>query len=92
MLNLSHAPRFVSLLGHELAFHANGYYLPDMVRRIKIIERTEQRWRIVRITHTPAKLVGHVYAPDEETALKLAVAQFHIEKAWRNWLLALRET
>jgi 1,2-phenylacetyl-CoA epoxidase PaaB subunit len=33
---------------------------------------TEPRWRIVRITQTPAKLVGHVYAPDEETALKLA--------------------
>jgi hypothetical protein len=55
-------------------------------------DQQEYRWRIVRITHKPAKLVGHVYAPDEETALKLAIAQFHIEKPWRNRLLALRET
>jgi hypothetical protein len=41
----------------------------------------EYRWRIVRTTDTPAKLVGHVYAPDEETALKLAIARFHIEKS-----------
>jgi hypothetical protein len=52
----------------------------------------EYRWRIVRTTDTPAKLVGHVYAPDEETALKLAIAQFDIEKSWRNRLMAIRET
>ncbi len=55
-------------------------------------DQPETRWRIVRITHTPAKLVGHVYAPDEETALRLAIAQFDVQKPWRNRLLAIRET
>jgi 1,2-phenylacetyl-CoA epoxidase PaaB subunit len=54
-------------------------------------DKTEIRWRIMRITHTPAKLVGHVYAPDEDTALQTAIKQFDIEPAWRNWLLAIRE-
>jgi hypothetical protein len=51
--------------------------------------RTEHRWRIMRIA--PAKFLGHVYAPDEETALKNAIALFGIEKPWRNRLLAIRE-
>ena len=54
--------------------------------------RTDHRWRIVRIAHTPAKLVGHVYAPDEDTAIKRAIVQLHVEKAWRNRLMAIRET
>jgi hypothetical protein len=52
---------------------------------------TEHRWRIMRITHTPAKFLGHVYAPDEDMALKNAIAQFGIEKPWRDRLLAIRE-
>jgi hypothetical protein len=56
----------------------------------KKTQETNPRWRIVRITHTPAKLVGHVYAPDEEAALRRAVEQFGIQKPWRNRLLAIR--
>ncbi len=54
-------------------------------------QEQEHRWRIMSVTSTSAKLLGHVYAPDEETALKVAVAQLHIEKPWRNRLLAIRE-
>ena len=48
---------------------------------------------MVGSTHTPAKLVGHVYAPDEETALRSAVEHFGIEKPWRNrlWRSGRRE-
>ncbi len=64
-----------------------------MAKRTTTAEQgAEHRWRIVRITHTPAKLVGHVYAPDEDTAIKLAIVQLHIEKSWRNRLMAIRET
>jgi hypothetical protein len=55
-------------------------------------EQQAHRWRIMSVTSTSAKLVRRVYAPDEERALKLAIVQLHIEKPWRNRLLAIRET
>jgi hypothetical protein len=54
-------------------------------------DQLEHRWRIMRITHTPARLVGHVYTAGEEAALRRAVEQFGIQKPWRNRLLAIRE-
>lgn len=50
----------------------------------------EHRWRIVRIKATPAA-AGHVYAPDEQTALAKAIDQFEVQPVWRNRLLAIRE-
>lgn len=35
---------------------------------------------------------GAGHAPDEQTARKVTIAQLHIEKPWRNRLLAIRET
>jgi hypothetical protein len=35
-------------------------------------------WAIYHITGTPAKLLGHVEAPDEESALKQAIEEFGI--------------
>jgi hypothetical protein len=55
-------------------------------------EQQQHRWRIMSVTSTSAKLLGYVYAPDEETVLKVAIAQLHIEKLWRNRLMAIRET
>jgi hypothetical protein len=55
-------------------------------------QQQEHRWRIMSVTSTSAKLLGHVYAPDEETALKLAISQLHIEKPWRNRLIAILKT
>jgi hypothetical protein len=82
------ARRRISIIAHFLV--PNNYINGRMPT--KKTEQQEHRWRIVRITDTPAKLVGHVYAPDEETAVKLAIAQFDIEKSWRNRLMAIRET
>jgi hypothetical protein len=55
-------------------------------------DKAEIRWRVVRINSTPAKLIGHVYAPDDKTAIKRAIAQFDIQKPRRNRLMAVRET
>jgi hypothetical protein len=51
----------------------------------------DHRWRIIRITGTPAKFVGYVDAPDKDTAIRKAVEQFQIERPWRNRLMAIRE-
>jgi hypothetical protein len=63
-----------------------------MARRSKTSKApTEHRWRIVRIKNIPAALLGHVYAPDEQTALAKAIEEFEVQPAWRNRLLAIRE-
>ena len=48
------------------------------------------RWAIYRLTATPAKLLGDVEAPDEETAIKKAIDEFAIEPALHKRLLAQR--
>ena len=45
-------------------------------------------WTITRLTGTPAKLIGLVYAPDEATALTRAIEQFKIPEAQRQKLAA----
>ena len=47
-------------------------------------------WKIYHIKGTPAVLLGHVEAPDEETAIKKAIEQFEIGPELRNRLLAQR--
>ena len=68
-----------------------GHYITGRMPT-KQTQQQEHRWRIVRITATPGKLLGYVYAPDEETALKRAIAQFDVQRPWRNRLLAIRES
>jgi hypothetical protein len=48
------------------------------------------RWEIVRLQATLAQLVGHVFAADEQAALKSAIEQFRIQEADRPQLLARR--
>jgi hypothetical protein len=38
----------------------------------------QYRWAIYHITVTPAKLLGHVEAPDEGSAIKQAIEEFGI--------------
>lgn len=38
----------------------------------------EYEWRITRIKSNPAAYVGRVYAPDAQTAIKRAIAEFEI--------------
>jgi hypothetical protein len=52
--------------------------------------RTQYRWAIYHITGTPAKLLGHVEAPDEESAIEQAIDEFAIEPALHKRLLAQR--
>jgi hypothetical protein len=49
-------------------------------------------WAIYRIKGTPAALIGHVGAPDAETAIKKAIGEFAIEPAFHKRLLAQRRT
>jgi hypothetical protein len=37
-----------------------------------------KRWHISLIKATPARLIGHVEAPDEESAIKKAIEEFKI--------------
>jgi hypothetical protein len=48
------------------------------------------RWNIYHITGTPAKLLGYVEAPDEESAIKQAIEEFKISPALQKRLLAQR--
>jgi len=47
-------------------------------------------WNITRLTATPAKFIGRVYAPDEATAIARAIEQFEIPEAQRLKLAARR--
>jgi hypothetical protein len=48
------------------------------------------RWNIYHIKGTPAVLLGHVEAPDEESAIKRAIEEFKISPALQKRLLAQR--
>jgi hypothetical protein len=47
-------------------------------------------WAIYRLKGTPAALLGHVEAPDAETAIKRAIDEFAIEPGLHKRLLAQR--
>jgi hypothetical protein len=53
--------------------------------------KKDYRWKIYHIKNTPAKFIGTVTAPDEETALRKAVAELEIEHNLRNRLVAMRQ-
>jgi hypothetical protein len=47
-------------------------------------------WRITRILSSPAELIGHVEAPDDEEAIKEAIRQFGITDPQHQKRLAAR--
>jgi hypothetical protein len=51
----------------------------------------DYRWQIYHIKGTPAMFIGTVTAPDEETALRKAIAELEIEHNLRNRLVAMRQ-
>jgi hypothetical protein len=53
--------------------------------------KKDYRWQIYYIENTPAKFIGTVTAPDEETTLRKAVAEPEIEHNLRNRLVAMRQ-
>jgi hypothetical protein len=52
--------------------------------------RQQHRWAIYHIKGTPAKLLGHVEAPDEESAIEKAIEEFKIAPELQKRLLAQR--
>jgi hypothetical protein len=48
------------------------------------------KWNIYHIKGTPAVLLGHVEAPDEESAIKRAIEEFKIGPTIQKRLLAQR--
>jgi hypothetical protein len=49
-----------------------------------------QTWSIYHLKGTPAAFLGHVEAPDEESAIRKAIKEFEISPALQNRLLAQR--
>jgi hypothetical protein len=49
------------------------------------------RCQIVRLKATPARFIGLVDAPDEESAIKVAIEQFEIPPGDQERLIALRD-
>jgi hypothetical protein len=49
-------------------------------------------WAIHRLKGTPAKLLGNVEAPDEETAIKRAIEEFNVAPELQKRLLARRRS
>jgi hypothetical protein len=47
-------------------------------------------WAIRRLKGTPAALLGHVEAPDAETAIKKGIGEFKIDPAFHKRLIAQR--
>jgi hypothetical protein len=50
--------------------------------------KAERRWRIIRLTGTPAAVLGHVNAPDEKTALEKAAVAYRVPLDLRDRLVA----
>ena len=80
------------IVGHKVAF------MPDMLGRSTggssmRNKKTSGRycWRVMLLKPTtPAELLGHVFAPGEESALAQAAEKFAVPLTLRNRLLALR--
>ena len=52
--------------------------------------REHHRWVVYDIKRTPAKLVGFIDAPDEQTAIKAVIKEYRIPREERDRLIAHR--
>jgi hypothetical protein len=48
------------------------------------------RWEIIKIKASPAQLIGHVFATNENAALKIAIEQFQVREVDRRRLMVRR--
>jgi hypothetical protein len=53
-------------------------------------EQQTHSWSIYRLRGTPAQLIGIVYAPDEQSAIKKAIQEYEVPENQRNRLIARR--
>lgn len=70
---------------------ANGHRGCAVAKKAKPRERVF-RWRATLIKATPARYLGYVDAPDEETARKEAAKEFNVSEALRDRIAVQRET
>ena len=56
-----------------------------MVARKKTSKAQQHRWRITLIKSTPARYLGSVDAPDEQSALDEAAKEFRIDEPLRSF-------
>jgi hypothetical protein len=47
-------------------------------------------WEVIRLQASPAKFIGYVRAPDEETAREIAIERFQIRPPQQRSLLIRR--
>jgi hypothetical protein len=85
---------------HEMRDH-RGRRAAELAGEIEAMKRTlakqpslpaskPSRWNIYHIKGTPAVLLGHVEAPDEESAINRAIEEFKISPTIQKRLLAQR--
>ena len=56
-----------------------------MVKRKREVE-----WEVIRLQASPAKFIGYVRAPDQETAREIAIEQFQIRPQQQRSLVIRR--
>jgi 1,2-phenylacetyl-CoA epoxidase PaaB subunit len=61
------------------------FVVPRPVRNVP--KKKLQTWEVIRLKASPAAFVGVVEAPDEQTALKLAIEQFKVRPADQRRLI-----
>jgi hypothetical protein len=49
--------------------------------------KRQYEWEVIRLTASPARFIGTVSAPDEETARQIAIEQFQIQPQRQRSLL-----
>jgi 1,2-phenylacetyl-CoA epoxidase PaaB subunit len=50
-------------------------------------KRQSVEWEVIRLTTSPARFIGTVRAPDEETAREIAIEQYQIRPQQQRSLL-----